>query len=115
MDLTKQGFELCHSLPRELNTSELLGRRLYVDLKNRFPRLDTVGEPADWSSYSIRLDPYRISFEKFVQQNGIRYRHVVNDNILNINYSLAATPIESRTLTQHLINEITKWQKKQKK
>jgi hypothetical protein len=114
MDLAKQGFEVCDALPRELNVNELLGRRLYVDLKNKFTQLDTVGEPADWSTYSLRLGPYQISFEQFKQQSGISYRYNRLTNVLYLSYSSSVTPIESRTLTQHLMNEINKWQKKQK-
>jgi hypothetical protein len=114
MDLLNHGFEVHTELPRELNTSELLGRRLYVDLKNRFPKIDTIGEPQDWSNYVIFLGPYRVSFEHFNWQPGIRYCYSKDTNLLKITYTDNALPIESRTLTQHLLKEIYKWQKKKK-
>lgn len=112
MDLTKHGFETLTELPRELMVNELLGRRLFVDLKKRFPKLDTVGEPARWDCYVIDLGPYRVDFSNFNLQAGIRYVYNRNTNQLLLTYTEQATPIESRTLTQHLMNEINRWQKK---
>lgn len=114
MDLLSNGFEIITELPRELKTEEILGRRFYVDIKRRYPKLDTIGEPADWSNYRIILDPYVVSFETLPLLSTVRYRYNKLTNIISLHFEQDCLPIEVRTLTQHFFKEIETWQKKKK-
>jgi hypothetical protein len=115
MDLLNYGFESVTELPREITTQELLGRRFYTDLKKRYPKLDSVGEPEDWSNYSIDLGPYVVSFATLPLLSSIRYRYNRNTNIVKLTFESHCAPLEVRTLTQHFYKEIEQWQKKKSK
>jgi hypothetical protein len=108
------GFETVSELPRELSTNEILGRRFYTDLKRRYPKLDTIGEPEDWSNYKMILDPYMVSFETLPLLSTIRYRYNRITNKLDLRFEENCLPLEVRTLTQHFFKEIEQWQKKKK-
>lgn len=111
MDFTN-GFEIITELPRELSTQELLGRRVYREVKTKFPKIDTVGEPSDWSEYTLHLGPYQISFEKMPLLDGIRYRYLVKHNTVFLTFTEHCQPLEARTLTKHLIGEFERVQRK---
>lgn len=102
------GFEVVAELPRELTTQEILGRRVYRDVKIKFPKIDTIGEPSDWAEYSIHLGPRQISFERLERLPGIRYRYVLAQNIVFLTFTDDCLPLEARTLTQHLIGELNR-------
>ncbi len=108
------GFEPISELPRELSTNEILGRRFYSDVKRRFPKIDTVGEPANWASYEIRLDPIRVDFAKLPLLSTVRYCYNRQTNKLKLTFEQDTLPLEVRTLTQHIFREADKWQKKKK-
>jgi hypothetical protein len=114
MDLLSNGFEEIAELPRDLRNEEILGRKFYVDIKRRYPKLDTIGEPEDWSNYRLILDPYHISFEALPLLSTIRYKYNKITNILSLQFEPGILPIEVRTLTQHFFKEIEQWQKKKK-
>lgn len=116
MDLVNKqlGFETVTELPRELSTGELLGRRFYTDFKRRFPKVDTIGEPADWSSYKIRLGPVRLDFATLPLLSSVRYCYNRQTNVLQLMFQPDVLPLEVRTLTQHVFKEADKWQKKKK-
>ncbi len=107
-------FSVVEELPRELRTEEILGRKFYTDLKRRYPKLDTIGEPEDWSNYFIRMDPYSISFETLPLLSTIRYRYNKITNTMSLHFESECLPVEVRTLTQHFFKEIEQWQKKKK-
>lgn len=114
MDLLSNGFEEIIELPRDLKTEEILGRKFYVDIKKRYPKLDTVGEPNDWSKYKIILDPYVVSFETLPLLSTVRYSYNRITNIVSLHFEQDILPLEVRTLTQHFFKEIETWQKKKK-
>lgn len=114
MDLLNNGFETVDTLPRELNSNEVLGRRFYTDLKRRYPKIDTIGEPSDWSSYKIIIDPYTISFANLPLLTTIRYCYNRVTNVIDLHFEDNCLPVEVRTLTQHFFKEIKPWQKKKK-
>jgi hypothetical protein len=111
----KDMFEVVLELPRELTNGEILGRRFFTDFKKRFPSIDTIGEPSDWSSYSIRMWPLVISFATLPLLNSVHYVYNRNTNILTLFFNQNAVPIEVRTFTQHILNEAKKCQNKKKK
>ncbi len=113
--ISSPAFEVVGELPRELKNNELLGRRFYTDLKRRYPKLDTIGEPADWANYQIILDPYTVSFATLPLLSTIRYRYNRVTNKLNLHFEEECLPLEVRTLTQHFFKEIEQWQKKKNK
>lgn len=108
------GFEPVSELPRELSTNEILGRRFYSDVKRRFPKIDTVGEPANWASYEIRLDPIQVDFANLPLLSTVRYCYNRTTNKLKLTFEQDTLPLEVRTLTQHIFKEADKWQKKKK-
>ena len=112
--INNNGFEPVMELPREIKTSELLGRRFYYDLKRRYPKLDSIGEPSNWSKYSLIMDPYKISFATLPLLSTIRYRYNIVTNVIDLHFEDDCLPIEVRTLTQHFFKEIQLWQKKKK-
>jgi hypothetical protein len=113
--LSNEGmFEVLVELPREINNGEMLGRRFYTDFKRRFPSIDTIGEPADWSTYNIKMNPIVISFANLPLLQTVHYRYNKITNILSVSLDKDAIPLEVRTFTQHILNEATKWQKKKK-
>jgi hypothetical protein len=114
MDLLNKGFEEIIELPRDLRNEEILGRRFYVDIKRRYPKLDTIGEPEDWSNYRIILDPYKISFGDLPLLTTVRYKYNKITNIVSLQFEPGILPLEVRTLTQHFFKEIQLWQKKKK-
>lgn len=114
MDLLNKGFEEIIELPRDLRNEEILGRRFYVDIKRRYPKLDTIGEPEDWSNYRIILDPYKISFADLPLLTTVRYKYNKITNIVSLQFEPGILPLEVRTLTQHFFKEIQLWQKKKK-
>lgn len=114
MDLLNNGFIVIEELPRELTSKEILGRRFYTDIKRKYPKIDTIGEPSDWSTYSLNIDPYTISFANLPLLSTIRYRYNKVTNVIELQFENDCLPIEVRTLTQHFIKEIETWQKKKK-
>ncbi len=113
--LTYEGFETSDDLPRELRTEEILGRRFYTDLKRRYPKLDSIGEPSDWSKYSLIMDPYSISFATLPLLSTVRYRYNKLSNVIDLHFEQDCLPLEVRTLTQHFFKEIEQWQKRKNK
>jgi hypothetical protein len=113
--ISSPAFEVVQELPRELKNSELLGRRFYTDLKKRYPKIDSIGEPSDWSRYTIRMDPYLISFATLPLLSTIRYRYSRVTNKLDLHFEEECLPLEVRTLTQHFFKEIEQWQKRKNK
>jgi hypothetical protein len=114
MDLLDKGFETIIELPRDLRNEEILGRRFYTDLKRRYHKIDTLGEPEDWSNYKIILDPYSISFETLPLLSTVRYRYNKITNTVSLQFETGILPLEVRTLTQHFFKEMELWQKKKK-
>lgn len=112
--LNSEAFQVIDKLPREITNEELLGRRFYTDIKRRHPKLDTIGEPECWSTYSLRMDPYTISFETLPLLSTVRYRYNKLTNVIRLQFEQDCLPIEVRTLTQHFFKEIEAWQKKKK-
>jgi hypothetical protein len=107
-------FQVVLTLPREVNNGEMLGRRFFMDFKRRFPSIDTIGEPEDWSSYHIRMKPIVVSFASLPLLKTVHYRYNRVTHILSLSFDKNAIPIEVRTFTQHIFNEATKCQKKKK-
>lgn len=107
-------FEVVTELPRDITNGELLGRRFFTDFKKRFPAIDTVGEPTDWSSYNIRLSPIVLSFANLPLLKTVHYIYNRNTNMLKVSFNQDALPTEVRTFTQHIFNEAKKCQKKKK-
>lgn len=114
MDLLDNGFEVVTEIPRDLRNEEILGRRFYTDVKRRYPKIDTIGEPEDWSNYRIILDPYVISFETLPLLSTIRYAYNRLTNVVTLRFEECILPLEVRALTQHFFKEIETWQKKKK-
>ena len=112
--IESEAFEIIAEFPREITNEELLGRRFYTDIKRRYPKLDTIGEPPYWHTYSLRMDPYTISFETLPLLSTVRYRYNKLTNIISLQFEQDCLPIEVRTLTQHFFKEIETWQKKKK-
>lgn len=107
----KLGFEVIYSINREIPTNELLGRRVYLQLSKILPTVTTVSEVTDWSNYCIKL-PKKIviSFANFCAVTGINYRYSLEDNTIHLKFTCEVTSLDARILSQHLINEVTKWQ-----
>lgn len=113
MDLS--AFEIIYELPREITTEEVLGRRIFLKINSFVPKAQTIGEVADWTSYSVRLPKeIRISFANYTT-NSIRYTMNHETNILTITVSQNASSLEARDFMQHIMNEVTKCQKKRSK
>lgn len=107
------GFEVTYSIDRELPTNELLGRRAYLQLNKILPNISTIGEVEDWSNYTVKLPKnIVISFANFKAIDNINYIYSRKSNTIHLKFSLKVTPIEARTFSQHLFNEVTKCQRK---
>jgi len=117
MDLIREelGFVEVEILPRELNTNEIIGRKLFLDINKLFNNVHTKGEVKDWSSYTIDLTNYKISFRDMEYIPSIRYTYNLTTNLLNVTFLSECTPLDGRILTKHLQKELYKWQQKKKK
>ncbi len=104
-------FETITELPREITIAELLGRRIFVRLNSFMPKINTVGEVLDWTSYSIKFPENTLLPEQHLIST-IEYDINYAENILTLKLAEDTTPLETRAFIQHILTEVTNCLKK---
>ncbi len=114
MELTTSE-EFIYELPREIPINELLGRKLYIDLKKAFKFIE-VQEPEFWNTYTIEYPKnISISMGSLPPIKGFSYRNNCIERKLYLAISEDISPLDIRTIWQHINREITKCLKRNKK
>jgi hypothetical protein len=99
--------ELIDSLPREIPTKEIVGRRFYLMLNKQHPNLSTLTEVNDWSDYTIVFPKGSdIAFHKIPMLNTIDLHYHPLTKQFDITFLDNVDYIEVRSLTQHILTEL---------
>lgn len=104
--------ELIDAPEREVGTNEILGRRLFVVINNKYPKILPINIPDYWNSFTINLNKYKISFANYKAIDNINYVYNRLTNNLTITIGEHCTPLETRDFAIYIINEVKKCQKK---
>lgn len=106
---------LIYKLERELPTNELVGRKFFKDLATWIPelRLSTAIEHEDqyWGEYEVVI-PFALEVDGMSDEDiSISVKSVKDVHFMSLCFALqdpnnTTLPLRSRTLLQHLINQI---------
>ena len=107
--------EQVNFLTREVPIQEIIGRRCFIMLVNNYPKIMLVKEPKTWNNYIIHLSNYKISFKDYATTSSVHYNYNHINNTLSLVFEDNCSFIDARNLVIHILNEVNKWQKRQKK
>jgi hypothetical protein len=108
------GFEIINKLDREITTAELVGRRIFVLVARAFPEVTTYTEVINWAEYTLVLPKAcKISFAGLrPAPETVHYVYSPKKGLIHLSIAADASPLEGRTITQYILNEVAKWQRK---